>query len=87
MDIVFYEKDGIDMYHSTIGVPEGWTPRLLLGVLLLEWSTSHTISILVSEGKLDDIEEVRRAYFGCATIRLNKMTTRSPSYSFMMGGF
>ena len=85
---VFYDKDGVAVQQSTIQVPDGWTPRLLLGVLLLEWSTSKIISIFQADGgRLDDIAQIRRAYFSSTTTQLNKTIIRSPSYSFIMGGF
>jgi hypothetical protein len=66
---VFYDRDGVAVQHSTIQVPDGWTLKLLLGVLLLEWSQSNTVSILKAEGKLDEITQIRHAYFD-TTVRL-----------------
>jgi hypothetical protein len=86
--VLFFDKYGVAVQQSTIEVPDGWTPRLLLGVLLLEWSSaSKIISIFQAKGKLDDIPQIRRAYFSSTTTQLNKTTIRLPSYSFIIGGF
>jgi hypothetical protein len=85
---VFYNKHGVAVHQSTIEVPDGWTPRLFLGILFHEWRKSNVVSIFqVDDGRLDDIIQIRHAYFGCPTIQLHLLTIRSPSYSFVIGGF
>jgi hypothetical protein len=85
---VFYNKHGVAVHQSTIKVPDGWTPRLFLGVLVQEWNKSNVVSIFqVNDGRLDDIIQIRHTYFGRTTTQLKKRTTCSPSYSCVIGGF
>jgi hypothetical protein len=88
ISLVFYDNSGTDVCASTIEVPDGWTPRIILGLLLQEWCLSNVISIFRAEDEAcDDIFKMRLLYYNRSATQLKQLVQSSPNYSFVTGGF
>jgi hypothetical protein len=73
---------------STIEIPNGWTPKLFLGLLLQEWCLSNVISLFrVEDEECDDIFKMRFLYYNRNAAQLQKLIQSSPNYSYVTGGF
>jgi hypothetical protein len=58
---------------SPIEIPNGWTPKLFLGLLLQEWCMSYVISLFQVEYKAcNDIFKMRLLYYNRDATRLKK---------------
>jgi hypothetical protein len=88
MSISFYDNSGTAVCASTVEIPDGWTPKLFLGLLLQEWCISKVISLFrVEDRACDDIYKMRLLYYNRNTTQLKKLIESSPNYSFVTGGF
>ena len=76
------------MCASTIEIPDGWTPKLYLGLILQEWSLTNVISIFrVEDQACDDIFKMRLLYYNRNATQLMELVISSPNYMFLSGGF
>ena len=90
LSILFYDKRGTAVCASTIKIPDGWTPKLFLGLLLQERClTKNVISIfrVQDQASCDDIFKMRFLYYNRDATELQELITSSPNYSFLTGGF
>jgi hypothetical protein len=90
LSILFYDNRGTAVCASTIEIPDGWTPKLFLGLLLQErCSTKNVISIfrVPDQASCDDIFKMRFLYYNRDATELQELITSSPNYSFVTGGF
>ena len=89
LSILFYDNSGTAVCASTIEIPDGWTPKLFLGLLLQEWcSTSIVISLFqVEDQACDDIYKMRLLYYNHNATQLIELVITSPNYSFVADGF
>ena len=87
ISILFYNSSGMAVCASTIEIPNGWTPKLFLGLLLQEWCLSNVISLFRVENKCDDIYKIRLLYYNRNMRQLKKLIASSPNYSYVTGGF
>jgi hypothetical protein len=44
ISILFYDNSGTAVCTSTVKIPDGWTPKILVGLLLQEWCLTKVIS-------------------------------------------
>jgi hypothetical protein len=73
---------------STIEIPDGWTPKLFLGLLLQEWCVTNAISLFrVEDQACDDIFRMRLLHYNRNATQLMELVISSPNYSFVTGGF
>jgi hypothetical protein len=85
---IFYDNRGMAVCASTIEIPNGWTPKLFLGLLLQEWCLSNVISLFrVEDEECDDIFKMRFLYYNRNAAQLQKLIQSSPNYSYVTGGF
>ena len=85
---IFYDNSGMAVCASTIEIPNGWTPKLFLGLLLQEWCLSNVISLFRDEDEAcDDIFKMRLLYYNRNAAQLQKLIQSSPNYSYVTGGF
>jgi hypothetical protein len=88
ISLLFYDKIGTAVCASIIEVPDDWTPKLILGLLLQEWCLSNVISIFRAEDEAcDDIFKLRLLYYNRSATQLRELVQSSPNYSFVTGGF
>jgi hypothetical protein len=88
LSISFYNNSGTAVCVSTVEIPDDWTPKLFLGLLLQEWCISNVISLFRVEDKAcDDIYKMRLLYYNRNATQLKKLIKSSPNYSFVTGGF
>ncbi len=84
-----YENSGKALCVSTIEIPDGWTPKLFLGLLLQEWCLTNVISLfrVEDQASCDDIFKMRLVYYNRDATELQELIKSSPNYSFVTGGF
>jgi hypothetical protein len=90
LSILFYDNRGTAVCASTIKIPDGWTPKLLLGLLLQERClTKNAISIFRVQDQVlcNDIFKMRLFYYHRDATELQELIKSSPNYSFVTGGF
>ncbi len=89
LSILFYDNWGTDVCASTIKIPDVWTPKLFLGLLLQERClTKNVISLFwVKDQAYDDIFKMRLLYYHRDATELQELIKSSPNYSFVTGGF
>ena len=87
ISILFYDSSGTAVCASTIEIPNGWTPKLFLGLLLQEWCLSNVLSLFRVEDKCDDIYKMWLLYYNHNARQLKKLIASSPNYSYVTGGF
>jgi hypothetical protein len=88
LSILFYDNRGTAVCASTIEIPDGWTPKLFLGLLLHEWCVTNVISLFrVKDQACDDIYKMRLLYYNRNATQLMELVISSPNYSFVTGGF
>jgi hypothetical protein len=88
LSILFYDNRGTAVCASTIEIPDGWTPKLFLGLLLQEWCVTNVISLFrVEDQACDDIFKMRLLYYNRNATQLMELVISSPNYSFVTGGF
>ena len=90
LSILFYDNRGTAVCASTIEIPDGWTPRLFLGLLLQERClTKNVISIfrVQDQASCDDVFKMRCLYYHHDTTELQELIKSSPNYSYVTGGF
>ena len=88
LSILFYDNRGTAVCASTIEIPDGWTPKLFLGLLLQEWCVTNVISLFrVKDQACDDIFKMRLLYYNRNATQLMELVISSPNYSFVTGGF
>jgi hypothetical protein len=89
LSILFYDNSGTAVCASTIEIPDGWTPKLFLGLLLQEWCLTNVISLfrVEDQASCDDIFKMRLVYYNRDATELQEMIKSSPNYSFVTGGF
>jgi hypothetical protein len=89
LSILFYDNRGTAVCASIIEIPDGWTPKLFLGLLLQERClTKNVISLFRDEDQAcDDIFKMRSLYYDCNAIQLMELVISSPNFSFVTGGF
>ncbi len=89
LSILFYDSRGTAVCASTIKIPNGWTPKLFLGLLLQERClTKNVISLFrVDDQACDDIFKMRLLYYHCDATELQELIKSLPNYSFVTGGF
>jgi hypothetical protein len=89
LSILFDDNRGTTMCASTIRIPDGWTPKLFLGLLLQERClTKNVISLFqVKDQACDDIFKMRLLYYHRDATELQELIKSSPDYSFVTGGF
>ena len=66
LSILFYDNRGTAVCASIIKIPDGWTPKLFLGLLLQERClTKNVISIfqVQDHASCDDIFKMRLLYY------------------------
>ena len=86
--ILFYDNKGTAVCASTIEIPDDWTPKLFLGLLLQEWCVTNVISLFrVEDQACDDIFKMRLLYYNRNATQLMELVISSPNYSFVTGGF
>jgi hypothetical protein len=54
LSILFYDNRGTAVCASIIKIPDGWTPKLFLGLLLKEWCVTNVISLFQVEDQACD---------------------------------
>jgi hypothetical protein len=59
LSILFYGNRGMAACASTIEIPDGWIPKLFLGLLLHEWCVTN-VSSLYSESKTKHVMKYLR---------------------------
>jgi hypothetical protein len=89
ISILFYDKSGTAVCASTIEIPDGWTPKLFVGLLLQAWCVTNVISLfrVEDQASCDDIFQVRMLYYHRDPTELHELILSSPNYSFITGGF
>jgi hypothetical protein len=89
LSILFYDSRDTAVCASTIKIPNGWTPKLFLGLLLQEQClTKNGISLFrVDDQACDDIFKMCLLYYHCDATELQELIKSSPNYSFVTGGF
>jgi hypothetical protein len=88
LSILFYDNRGTAVCASIIEIPNGWTPKLYLGLLLEEWCLSNVISLFrVEDQACDDIFKMRLLYYNRNATQLMELVISSPNYSCVTGGF
>ena len=88
LSILFYNNRGTAVCASTIEIPDGWTPKLFLGLLLQEWCITNVISLFqVEDQACDDMFKMRMLYYNHNATQLMELVISSPNYSFVTGGF
>ena len=88
LSILFYDNKGTVVCASTIEIPDDWTPKLFLGLLLQEWCVTNVISVFrVEDQACDDIFKMRLLYYNRNATQLMELVISSPNYSFVTGGF
>jgi hypothetical protein len=89
LSILFYDNRGTAVCASIIEIPNGWTPKLFLGLLLQERClTKNVISLFRDEDQAcDDIFKMRSLYYDCNATQLMELVISSPNFSFVTGGF
>ncbi len=88
LSILFYDNRGTAVCASTIEIPDGWTPKLFLGLLLQEWCITNVISLFqVEDQACDDMFKMRMLYYNHNATQLMELVISSPNYSFVTGGF
>jgi hypothetical protein len=88
ISILFYDNSDTAVCSSTIEIPNGWTPKLFLGLLLQEWCLSNVISLFrVEDEACDDIFKMRYLYYNRNPTQLQKLIQTSPNHSCVTGGF
>jgi hypothetical protein len=88
LSILFYDNKGTAVCASTIEIPDDWTPKPFLGLLLQEWCVTNVISLFrVEDQACDDIFKMRLLYYNRNATQLMELVISSPNYSFVTGGF
>ena len=89
ISILFYDNSGRAVCASIIEIPDGWTPKLVLGLFLQEWCLTNVISVfrVKDEAACDDIFKMRLLYYNRDATELQELIKSSPNYSFVKGGF
>ena len=88
LSILFYDNRGTAVCASTIEIPDGWTPKLFLGLLLQEWFVTNVISLFrVEDQACDDIFKIRLLYFNRNATQLMELVISPPNYIFVTVGF
>jgi hypothetical protein len=88
LSILFYDNRGTAVCASTIEIPDGWTPKLFLGLLLQEWCVTNVISLFrVEDQACDDIFKMLLLYYNRNATRLVELVISSHNYSFVTSGF
>jgi hypothetical protein len=88
LSILFFDNRGTAVCASTIQIPDSWTPKLFLGLLLQEWCVTNVISLFrVEDQACDDIFKMRLLYYNRNATQLMELVIGSPNYSFVTGGF
>jgi hypothetical protein len=75
---------------STIKIPDGWTQKLFLGLLLQErFLTKNVMSIfrVQDQASCDDIFKMPLLYYHLNATELQELIKSSPNYSFVAGRF
>jgi hypothetical protein len=87
LSVLFYDNRGTAVCASTIKIPDGWTPKLFLGLLLQERClTKNVISLFrVKDKACDDIFKMRLLYYHRDATELQELIKSSPNYSFVTG--
>jgi hypothetical protein len=88
--MLFYDNRDPAVCASTIKIPDSWTPKLFLGLLLQEWCLNKnviTIFRVQDRASCDDIFKMRLLYYHCDATELQQLIKSSPNYSFVTGGF
>ena len=89
LSILFYDNRGTAVCASTIEIPDGWTPKLFLGLLLQEWFLTDVISLfrVEDQASCDDIFQMSMLYYHRNATELPELIISSPNYSFISGVF
>jgi hypothetical protein len=89
ISILFYDNSGTAVCASTVESPDGWTPKLLVGLILQEWCFTKVIYIFQVEDKqasCDDIFKMRLLYYHHDATELQELIKSSSNYNFVTGG-
>jgi hypothetical protein len=72
--ILYYDNSGTSVCAPTIQIPNGWTPKLFLGLLLQEWCLINKISLFGVEDKAcDDSFRMQLLYYNCNATQLMEL--------------
>ena len=79
LSILFYKNRGMAVCASTIKILDGWTLKLILGLLLHEWCVTNVISLFQVKGQAcDDIFKMRLLYSNPNSTHLMELDINLP---------